>query len=42
MRSPPNAAVRRFTAVWTVSFAVKIVAVVALLLLVGKLFGGGL
>jgi len=42
MRSPPNAsgAVRRFAAVWAVSFAVKVAAVAVLLLIVLKLFGG--
>ena len=42
MRSPPDAhaAVRRFSAVWAVSLAVKVAAVAVLLLLVLKLFGG--
>ena len=42
MRSPPkaNTAVRRFSTVWAVSLAVKVAAVVVLLVLVLKLFGG--
>jgi len=40
VRAPPNAAVRRFTAVRGVSLAVKVVAIVVLLLVVFKLFGG--
>ena len=42
MRSPPNAnpAVRRFAVVWTVSTAVKVAAVAALVFIVLKLFGG--
>ena len=40
MPAPPNAAVRRFTAVWGISLAVKLVAVAVLFLLVFKLFGG--
>jgi len=38
--APPNDAVRRFSVVWTVSFAVKVVAVAVLLLLVVKFWGG--
>ena len=42
MRSPPeaNGAVRRFAMAWTISLAVKVAAVVVLLFLVIKLFGG--
>jgi len=40
VRSPPNAAVRRFATVWTVSLAVKVAAVAVLLLLVLKFLGG--
>jgi hypothetical protein len=38
--APPNDAVRRFSVVWTVSFAVKVAAAVVLLLLVVKFWGG--
>jgi hypothetical protein len=38
--APPNDAVRRFAVVWTVSFAVKIVAVAVLVFLVVKFWGG--
>jgi hypothetical protein len=41
---PPNAAahvaLRRFSAVWGASIAVKVAAIAVLLFLVGKLFGG--
>jgi len=40
MRSPPNAAVRRFAVVASASLAVKIAAVAVLLLVVVKLLGG--
>jgi hypothetical protein len=35
-----NAAVRRFATVWTVSVALKVAALVVLLVVVLKLFGG--
>jgi hypothetical protein len=38
--APPNAAVRRFATLWSVSFAVKAVAVVLLLFVVFRLLGG--
>jgi hypothetical protein len=41
---PPNAAahvaLRRFSAVWAVSIAVKVAAIAVLLFVVWKLFGG--
>ncbi|MGP8158694.1 MAG: hypothetical protein ACLPWO_03690 [Thermoplasmata archaeon] len=40
MRAQPNAAVRRFTAVWGVSIAVKLAGIAILLLVVLKLLGG--
>ncbi len=42
MRAQPNgsAAVRRFTAVWGTSIAVRLAALVVLLLVVIKLLGG--
>jgi len=42
MRSPPNGntAVRRFATVWTVSLAVKVVALAVLVFLVLKILGG--
>ncbi|HEY1198358.1 MAG TPA: hypothetical protein VGG32_06495 [Thermoplasmata archaeon] len=40
MRAQPNAAVRRFTAVWGVSIAVRLAALAVLLLVVMKLLGG--
>jgi hypothetical protein len=40
VRAPPNAAVRRFTAVWGVSIAVKLAGLAIFLLVVMMLFGG--
>jgi hypothetical protein len=40
VRAPPNAAVRRFTALWTVSTAVKLAGLAVFLLVVAKLTGG--
>ena len=40
MRSPHEVADRRFATVWTVSLAVKVVAVAVLLVLMLKLLGG--
>ena len=42
MRSPPNAAVRRFATLWTASLAVKVLAIAVLLFVVIKVFGGSL
>lgn len=40
MLAPPNAAVRRFTVLWAVSFAVKLVALGLLALLAFRFLGG--
>jgi hypothetical protein len=40
MRSPPNAAVRRFAVVWSASLAIKVAAIAVLALVVLKLLGG--
>ena len=40
MRAPPNVAVRRFTTVRAVSLAVKVAALLVLVLLVLKIIGG--
>lgn len=40
MPSPPNVAVRRFAALWTVSTVWKLAALAVFLLLVMKLYGG--
>jgi hypothetical protein len=40
VRTPPNAAVRRFTALWAVSTAVKLAGLAVFLLLVMKFVGG--
>jgi hypothetical protein len=38
--APPNVAVRRFTALWSVSLAVKVVALAVLLFVALRLLGG--
>jgi len=38
--APPNAAVRRFAALWSVSLAVKVAALAVLLFVVFRLLGG--
>jgi len=40
VRAPPNAAVRRFTVLWTVSTLVKVAALALVALLVLKIVGG--
>ncbi|HKN06280.1 MAG TPA: hypothetical protein VJ021_01565 [Thermoplasmata archaeon] len=40
MRAPPNVAVRRFAIVWSLSLAVKFVALAVLLLIVLRFLGG--
>ena len=39
MRAPPNAAVRRFAAVWTLSVVLKLAALAVFALLVLKILG---
>jgi hypothetical protein len=38
--APPNTALRRFSALWAVSLAIKVAALVVLALLVVRLVGG--
>jgi len=42
MRSPPNAAVRRFALVWSASIGWKILAIALLAVVLVKLYGGNL
>ena len=40
MPAPPNAAVRRFAGLWTVSVGIKVAALAVFLFLVVKFLGG--
>ena len=40
MRAQPNAAVRRFASVWALSIAVRLAALVVLVVVAMKLLGG--